>query len=115
VKLGELLLRENLIQTAQLEEALETQVIHGGRLGTNLVEHGFVKEVDLARMLGVQHAMPYASGVMLPEPSALAVASPRFCDDQDLLPMRMDATRLTITVLGPGQVKAVDQLAFQAS
>lgn len=112
-RLGELLLEEKLITPAQLEEALETQVVHGGRLGTNLVEHGFLPEKDLARVLGKQHGMPFSAGEMVPDPQALAVTEPRFLDDHDLLPMRLDATRLTVAVLGPDQLQVIDQLAFR--
>lgn len=113
-RLGQLLLEEKLVQPAQLEEALETQVVHGGRLGTNLVELGFLKEADLARVLGRQHNLPFASGDMVPDPQALAVADRQFFDDQDVLPMRVDATRLTVAVLGPTQIKAIDALGFKA-
>jgi hypothetical protein len=113
-RLGELLIEEKLITPAHLEEALETQVVHGGRVGTNLVELGFLKEVDLARVLGRQHSLPYASGDMVPDPTALAVAEAQFYDDNDVLPMRIDATRLTVTVLGPSQLKAIDTLGFKA-
>ena len=113
-RLGELLIEEKLITPPQLEEALETQVVHGGRVGTNLVELGFLKEVDLARVLGRQHSLPYASGDMVPDPHALAVAEGQFYDDNDVLPMRIDATRLTVTVLGPSQIKAIDTLGFKA-
>ncbi len=114
-RLGALLLEEKLIQPAQLEEALETQVIHGGRLGTNLVELGFLKEADLARVLGRQHNLPYASGEMVPDPQALALHKRQFYDDSDVLPMRMDATRLTVVVLNPRQVQPLEELAFRAS
>lgn len=113
-RLGEMLLAEKLVQPGQLEEALETQVVHGGRLGTNLVELGFLQEPDLARMLGKQHSLPFASGEMVPDPTALALVSPRFYDDEDVLPMRLDATRLTVAVLGPAQIKATDALGFKA-
>ena len=115
-RLGEMLLAEKLVKPDQLEEALETQVIHGGRLGTNLVELGFLPEADLARMLGKQHTMPFAAGEMVPDPSALALVNRQFYDDEDVLPMRIDATRLTVVVLGPGpaQLKATDALGFKA-
>ncbi len=113
-RLGELLVAEKLVQPDQLEEALETQVVHGGRLGTNLVELGFLKEADLARMLGKQHTLPFASGEMVPDPSALALVSRQFYDDEDVLPMRIDATRVTVAVLGPAQLKATDALGFKA-
>lgn len=113
MKLGELLLAEKLITPAQLDEALETQVIHGGRVGTNLVELGFVKEPDLARVLGKQHNLPFASGVMVPDPAALDVVKRQFYDDADVIPMRIEATRITVAVLGPNQMKALDDLGFK--
>jgi hypothetical protein len=42
MKLGTLLLRNAAIGLAQLEAALRNQVLYGGRLGTNLVELGFI-------------------------------------------------------------------------
>ncbi len=50
MRLGELLLEEKLITADALEEGLESQVVHGGRLGTNLVELGLVSEEDVARL-----------------------------------------------------------------
>lgn len=113
-RLGELLLEEKLVQPPQLEEALETQVIHGGRLGTNLVELGFLKEADLARVLGRQHNLPFAAGEMVPDPQALSLVDRQFYDDQEVIPMRVDATRVTVAVLGPNQMKATDALGFKA-
>jgi hypothetical protein len=113
-RLGDLLIQEKLLVPAQLEEALETQVVHGGRIGTNLVEHGFLHEPDLARVLGRQANLPFSSGEMIPDPAALAVADLQYFDDQDVLPMRVDATRLTVAVLGPNQLKAIDTLGFKA-
>lgn len=109
-----MLLEERLITAAQLEEALEAQVIHGGRLGTNLVELGFTQEKDLARLLGKQHNVPFASGEMVPDPLALALADSSFLDDNDLVPMRIDATRVTVAVLDPKKLQALDDLGFKA-
>ena len=113
-RLGSLLLEEKLLSQAQLEEGLEAQVVYGGRLGTNLVELGFVKEPDLARVLGRQHNIPFASGEMVPDPSALAVADVDFYDDKDVMPMRVDATKLTVAVVHPSQIEAIDQLGFKS-
>jgi Type II secretion system (T2SS), protein E, N-terminal domain len=113
VRLGELLLSEKRVTQAQLEEALEAQVVHGGRLGTNLVELGFLNEVDLCVALGRLNNLPYASGDMVPDPNALALVPPQYCDDHDLLPMRQEATRLTVVVLGFSQMKSIDELSFK--
>jgi hypothetical protein len=113
-RLGDMLVEERLCSPAQIEEALETQVVHGGRLGTNLVELGFLLEKDLARVLGKQHNIGYAVGEMQPDPAAMAVADARFFDDNAVLPMRVDATRLTVAVMDPRRIDALDQLGFKA-
>jgi hypothetical protein len=113
-RLGDMLVEEKLCSRAQIEEGLETQVVHGGRLGTNLVELGFVPEKELARMLGKQYGVAYASGEMHPDPAAMSVSDPSFFDDHDILPMRVEATRLTVAVMDPRRIEPLDQLGFKA-
>jgi hypothetical protein len=113
VRLGELLKSEKLVTSAQIEEALEAQVVHGGRLGTNLVELGFLKEIDLAKALGRLNNLPYASGEMLAEPTALSTVPAQYCDDHDVFPMRVESTRLTLVVMGYSQMKTIDELGFK--
>ncbi len=104
---------EKLISPDQLAEALEAQVVHGGRLGTNLVELGFLAENDLVRLLGKQLGVPSAGGAMEPDPKALEAVEPGFCDTHDLLPMRVDPTRLHLAVLDPKQLATLDELSFK--
>jgi hypothetical protein len=59
-RLGELLVAAGVISAAQLEEGLRAQVIHGARLGTNLVELGHAELDDVAVALARQHAVPPA-------------------------------------------------------
>jgi len=113
MRLGELLLGEGLITAEGLEEALESQVIHGGRLGTNLVELGLLQEKDLARVLGKQHQCAFAAGEMTPDPKALTQVDANFADDKDLLPMRVDATRITLATLHPADLETLDAIAFK--
>ena len=61
-KLGELLIKNNMLTQAQLEEALQAQVIFGGKLGTVLIEMGLITEDRLAgileKLLGIPCAKP---------------------------------------------------------
>lgn len=113
MRLGELLIREKLITPQALEEALESQVVHGGRLGTNLLELGLISEQDLARMLGKQHGCAFSSGEMKPDAQALSLVDLNDADNRDYLPMRVDATRLSVAVMNPTDYTTLDAVAFQ--
>jgi len=61
MKLGTLLLRNATISLSQLEAALRAQVLFGGKLGTNLVELGFVDLDILGGYLGELTQLPVAT------------------------------------------------------
>lgn len=74
MKLGTLLLRNAAIGLSQLEGALRNQVLYGGRLGTNLVELGFI---DLEMLSGY---LAELSGFPLATPTMLDAADPELLD-----------------------------------
>jgi len=113
MRLGELLLGEKLISKEALDEALEEQVLQGGRLGTNLLELGFLQEKDLARSLGKLHNCAFASGEMTPDPRAVEAIDPQFADDKDVLPMRIDATRISVAVIDPHDHETLHAIGFK--
>ena len=115
MRLGDLLLGEKLVSAAGIEEALEAQVVHGGRLGTNLLELGLVTEKDLARVLGKQHGVAFASGEMKPEPAALALIDPELSDAKEILAMRLEATRLSVAMINPHDLETLDALPRRSS
>jgi len=65
VKLGTLLLRNAAIGLSQLEGALRNQVLYGGRLGTNLVELGFIDLELLSSFLAELTGIPIATPTLL--------------------------------------------------
>ncbi len=65
MKLGTLLLRNAAIGLAQLEAALRNQVLYGGRLGTNLVELGFIDLETLSTYLAELSGFPVATPGLL--------------------------------------------------
>src|SRR4026208_2050831 len=65
MKLGTLLLRNAAIGLSQLEAALRNQVLYGGRLGTNLVELGFIDLELLSTYLAELTGFPIATPGLL--------------------------------------------------
>lgn len=59
-RLGELLVAAGGLDAEELEQALRAQIVWGGRLGTNLIELGFIDLDELSRVLGRQRGLPAA-------------------------------------------------------
>ena len=57
-RLGELLLRSQIVTGAQLEQAREEQRKNGGRLSGQLTKLGFVREQDMTTFLSRQFGVP---------------------------------------------------------
>src|SRR3954463_170440 len=57
-RLGELLVRENLISLQQLQKAQEEQKSKGGRIGFHLTKLGFIEESELTDFLSKQYGVP---------------------------------------------------------
>ena len=60
MRLGELLIAANVLTTHQVDEALRAQVMWGARLGTSLVELGYLDLDGISNALGYQHGLPAA-------------------------------------------------------
>jgi len=59
-RLGDLLVAAGGLDANELEQALRAQIVWGGRLGTNLIELGFIDLDELSRVLGKQRGVPAA-------------------------------------------------------
>src|SRR5690348_14790533 len=65
MRLGEMLVRDGRLTEPQLKTALAQQAKDGGRLGTVLVELGYVDLEALTVYLGLELGIPIATGAML--------------------------------------------------
>src|SRR5258707_13434322 len=57
-RLGEILIKESLITSDQLRQALELQKANGGRLGTCLMKVGFISDDEITGVLSRQYGAP---------------------------------------------------------
>jgi hypothetical protein len=60
MRLGELLIAANVLTGDQVDEALRAQVMWGARLGTSLVELGYIDLDGVSNALGYQSGLPAA-------------------------------------------------------
>lgn len=114
-KLGELLIKKNLLTQAQLEEALQAQVIFGGKLGTVLIEMGLITEEALAEILSQLLSITCAKpGQLLKIPeNVINILSPELAQKHQAIPVSVSGKKLVMAMADPQDFKAVDELSFR--
>ena len=113
IRLGELLLRGKYITQAQLDEALEHQRQHGGKLGFNLVTLGLVKDNDITALLSKQCGVPsIALGAFEIDPAVLKLVPAETAQKYQVIPLSRAGATLTIAMADPTNVFAMDDVRF---
>lgn len=115
VRLGELLIKKNLLTQAQLEEALQAQVIFGGKLGTVLIEMGLISEDKLAEVLANLLRIPCAKPGQLQSipDNIIKIISPELAERHKVIPVAVSGKKLTLAMAEPHDLKAVDEISFR--
>ncbi|MEE9180728.1 MAG: type IV-A pilus assembly ATPase PilB [Vicinamibacteria bacterium] len=113
IKLGELLVKENLISPQQLQEALTYQKQHGGKLGYNLVKLGFVKDEEIAGLLSRQYGVPAINLARFEiDPTVIKLVPAETAQKYQILPLSRAGANLTIAMVDPTNVFAMDDIKF---
>jgi Type II secretion system (T2SS), protein E, N-terminal domain len=110
--IGEILIAEGHLAPDGLQEALDWQVLYGGRLGTNLLELKLVEEQHLAHALGKQLGVEVAWGELKIDPTLEAVIPRHIADRQEIVPWKMDKRRLKI-FCSSINVAQLDELSYK--
>lgn len=103
MRLGQALVKMGLVTFEQLEEATERQVSCGGRLGSNLLELGYLSEEALAKALSILHEVPYADPARLEkiDPRVLFLVAADFATKNQLLPFERDRSGVYVAMMDP--------------
>ena len=112
-KLGEILVRENLITPQQLREALDYQRINGGRLGSNLVKLGVISDDVITAVLSRQYGVPSINlDLFHIEPAIIKLISQEVALKYTVLPISRVGATLTLAMADPTNVFAMDDIKF---
>ena len=114
IKLGELLVRANIISEGQLKAALAEQVKWGGKLGEILVRMSFCNEDIVVKALSKQMAIPRAEleTVQPPPESVLHKIPVEMSRDLNVVPLQLkdDGKTLVVALADPRNIEIVDTL-----
>ena len=112
-KLGEILVRENLISPQHLREALDYQREHGGRLGFNLVKLGLISDDMITAVLSRQYGIPSVNlDLFSIDPSVLSLIPQEVAQKHSVLPLSRVGATLTLAMVDPTNVFAMDDVKF---
>ncbi|MBW1807152.1 MAG: type IV-A pilus assembly ATPase PilB [Deltaproteobacteria bacterium] len=112
-RLGELLVRENVISVGQLKKAQESQRQSGGRLGSSLVKLGMIEESELTSFLSKQYGVP---AINLNEfdidQEVISLVPREVAEKHCLLPFNRSGSMISIAMGDPSNIFAVDDIKF---
>src|SRR4026207_1930197 len=112
-KLGEILVRENLISPQHLREALDYQREHGGRLGFNLVKLGLISDDMITAVLSRTYGIPSVNlDLFNIDPGVLRLIPQEVAQKHSVLPLSRVGATLTLAMVAPPNVFALDDVKF---
>ncbi len=112
-KLGEILVRENLVTPQQLREALDYQRTSGGRLGTNLVKLGIISDDVITAVLSRQYGVPSINlDLFQIDTEVIKLISQEVALKYGVLPISKVGATLTLAMSDPTNVFAMDDIKF---
>ena len=112
-KIGDLLVKENLITQQQLKEALENQRVHGGRLGHCLIKLGFVTDDEITAILSRQYGVPSINLSFFDvDPGVVKLIPVETAQKYQIMPLSRVGSTLTIAMIDPTNVFAMDDIKF---
>ncbi|OEU48166.1 MAG: type IV-A pilus assembly ATPase PilB [Desulfuromonadales bacterium C00003096] len=112
-RLGELLVRNELINDQQLHDALEDQKSQGGRLGSSLIKLGFVKEEQLSAFLSKQYGVPSINLAEFEiDADVIRQIPPEVAQKYQIVPVNRAGSTLIVAMNDPSNIFAIDDIKF---
>ena len=115
-RLGDLLVREGLIDNEQLARALQEQKGSNDKLGSILVKLSFVTEENLIAFLSRQYGIQSITLSQLDiDPDVLKLVPEQIARKYEVLPVKLQGNTLTLAMGDPTNVCALDDVVFMTN
>jgi type IV pilus assembly protein PilB len=112
-KLGEMLVREQVISPDQLRKAKRKSDKEGNRLGYELTKLGYVDEGDLTSFLSEHHGVPSVDLNDLDIPTEVIDLVPeKLAKRHQCIPVNRSGSTLVVAMADPSNIYAIDDLRF---
>jgi type IV pilus assembly protein PilB len=112
-RIGELLVRENLLTAEQLRKAREEAKAGGARLGAQITKLGFLQEQELSSFVAKQYGVP---DINLDEfdidPSVIQLIPEEVATKHTVVPVNRAGSTLILATADPSNIFAIDDIKF---
>ncbi len=112
-RIGELLVRENLLTSEQLRKARDEAKTKGGRLGAQITKLGFLQESELSDFVARQYGVP---AVNLDEfeidPAVIKLIPEDVANKHTVVPVNRAGSTLILATADPSNIFAIDDIKF---
>jgi len=113
-RIGEILVRKNIITTAQLQAALREQKTSGGKLGSALVKLGYLTDEQLTDTLSEQFQVPSINlNDVEIDKEAIKLIPEDMAKGNILIPVNRAGSVLIVAISDPSSINVVDELRFK--
>jgi type IV pilus assembly protein PilB len=114
-RLGEILVKNNLINRDQLLKALEEQKLSGGqaRLGSILIKQNLISEQNLTSFLSKQYGVPTVNLADYEiDAAVIKIIPPEVVQKYQLVPVNRAGATLIVAVSDPSNLFAIEDIKF---
>ena len=112
-RIGELLVKQNLLTTEQLRKAREEAKTHGQRLGAQITKLGFLQENQLSEFVAKQYGVP---DINLDEfdidPAVIQLIPEEVAQKHAVIPVNRAGSTLILATSDPSNIFAIDDIKF---
>ena len=114
LRLGQLLLKAEIITEEQLKQAQGEQKMKGINLSSVLIEMGFISEDDLLAFLHKRYGLPSINLSDLElDPKLIGLVGEEFMQKNQVVPVRRSGSTLYLAMVDPFNVSVIDDIKFR--
>ncbi|MBN1883781.1 MAG: type IV-A pilus assembly ATPase PilB [Deltaproteobacteria bacterium] len=112
-RLGQLMVRNNLLTPEQLKKAVEESKNSGGRLGAQLAKLGYVSETAITEFLSQQYNVPALNITEQQiDPSVMKYVSADIAKKNLVIPISRSGANLILAMADPSNMAVVEDIRF---
>ncbi len=112
-RLADLLIKRNIITPDQLKKVQDEQKLKGGRLESNLIKLGFIKEDELLAFLSAQYRVPSVKISKLEiNPNVIKLIPSSMAKKYYIFPINRVGPKLTLAMADPSNIFVIDEIKF---